>query len=163
MNNAPGSPRTRTSLSRRRLLQAAGAGLAAPLLAQLRIAHAQTLPPLPALATLLAGRVPRWERLHLDMPLFADNGQAVPLRMTMDGPFPATSALQSIHLFSERNPVPVMAIFEYPVAPDRVEIDTRVRLAGAQRIVAIAVMSDAATYAASVDVEVTIAGCLDAS
>lgn len=150
-------------MSRRRLLRAAGAGVAVPWLAQLRIAHAQTLPSLPALATLLAGRTPRWERLHLDMPLFADNGQAVPLRMTMDGPFSTVSGLQSIHLFSERNPVPVMAVFEYPVAPERVEIDTRVRLAGAQRIVAVAVMSDAATYAASVDVEVTIAGCLDAS
>jgi sulfur-oxidizing protein SoxY len=163
MTRAPHLPIDRPSLSRRRVLRAAGAGVAAPLLAQLRIAQAQTLPPLPALATLLAGRMPRWERLHLDMPLFADNGQAVPLRMTMDGPFSSVSALQSIHLFSERNPVPVMAVFEYPVAPDRVEIDTRVRLAGAQRIVAIAVMSDASTYAAGVDVEVTIAGCLDAS
>jgi sulfur-oxidizing protein SoxY len=163
MTRAHRSPGIRTSISRRRLLHAAGAGVAVPLLAQLRIAHAQTLPSLPALTTLLAGRTPRWERLRLDMPLFADNGQAVPLRMTMDGPFSAASGLQSIHLFSERNPVPVMAVFECPVAPDRVEIDTRVSLAGAQRIVAIAVMSDEATYAASVDVEVTIAGCLDAS
>jgi hypothetical protein len=39
----------------------------------------------------------------------------------------------------------------------------RVRLAGAQRVLAIAVMSDGTTYAAGTDVEVTIAGCLDAS
>jgi sulfur-oxidizing protein SoxY len=121
-----------------------------------------TLPDIAALRTLLAGRSPRWERVKLEMPAFADNGQAVPARIAMSGPF-TPSAPQSIHLFSERNPVAEMAVFEFPLAPDRVEIDTRVRLAGSQRIVAIAVMSDASVYAGAADVEVTIAGCLDAS
>jgi len=43
------------------------------------------------------------------------------------------------------------------------EATARVRLAGSQRVLAIAVMSDGTTYAAGADVEVTIAGCLDAS
>ena len=155
--------RSRTRLSRRRLLQIAGAALAVPLAARIGDARSQTLPALPALTALLAGRTPRWERLHLDMPLFADNGQAVPMRLVLSGPFAPGPTLQAIHLFSERNPVPEMAVFEFPLPPDRVEIDARVRLAGAQRVVAIAVMSDATIYAASADVEVTIAGCLDAS
>jgi len=150
-------------LSRRRLLQVAGAALAAPLAARVGDVRAQTLPELPVLTALLAGRTPRWERLRLEMPRFADNGQAVPLHLSMPGPFAPGPMLQAIHLFSERNPVPDMAVFEFPLPPDRVDIDARVRLAGAQRIVAIAVMSDATTYAASADVEVTIAGCLDAS
>jgi sulfur-oxidizing protein SoxY len=120
------------------------------------------MPDIAALRALLAGRTPRWERIKLEMPAFADNGQAVPARIALSGPF-APVAPQAIHLFSERNPVAEMAVFEFPVAPDRVEIDTRVRLAGSQRIVAIAVMSDASVYAGAADVEVTIAGCLDAS
>jgi len=156
-------PESTSSPLRRRLLRAAACGVAAPLIARAPPALAQALPTLPALSALLAGRTPRWERLRLDTPLFADNGQAVPLRVSMAGPFTSASALQAIHLFSERNPVPEMVVFEFPQAPDRVEIDTRVRLAGSQRMVAIAVMSDATVYAASVEVEVTIAGCLDAS
>ncbi len=150
--------------SRRRLLQGAGAvALAAPLADLAPVAVAQSLPAIPALTTLLAGRVPRWERLRLEMPLFADNGQAVPIRLSMPGPFASGSSVQAIHLFSERNPVADMAVFEFPAPPLKVEVDARVRLAGSQRVLAIAVMSDGAVYAAGADVEVTIAGCLDAS
>jgi sulfur-oxidizing protein SoxY len=153
------------SMFRRRLLQGAGAiAIAAPL-AVIAPPHvfAQTLPALPALTALLAGRVPRWGRLRLEMLLFADNGQAVPIRMAMAGPFAPGPTVQAIHLFSERNPVPDMAVFEFPVPPLKVEVDARVRLAGSQRVLAIAVMSDGNTYAAGADVEVTIASCLDAS
>jgi sulfur-oxidizing protein SoxY len=150
--------------SRRRLLCGAGAiAIAAPLAGLMRDASAQNLPALPALTALLAGRVPRWERLRIEMPLFADNGQSVPIRLSMPGPFAPGPTLQAIHVFSERNPVPDMAVFEFPVPPLKVEIDARVRLAGAQRVLAIAVMSDGTIYAAGADVEVTIAGCLDAS
>ena len=151
-------------MTRRRLLQRAGAiALASPLAHLPTIARAQELPSLPVLTALLAGRVPKWERLRLEMPLFADNGQAVPIHLTMQGPFAPGPTLQEIHLLSERNPVPVMAVFEFPVPPLKVEIDSRVRLAGAQRVLAMAVMSDGTVYAAGADVEVTIAGCLDAS
>ena len=152
------------NMSRRRLLQGTGAiVIAMPLAGFGTSAAAQALPDLPALQKLLAGRVPRWERLRIEMPLFADNGQSVPIRMLVSGPFTAGATVQAIHLFSERNPVPDMAVFEFPTPPSKVEVDARVRLAGAQRVLAIAVMSDGTTYAAGADVEVTIAGCLDAS
>jgi sulfur-oxidizing protein SoxY len=158
------SPPSLPNQARRNLLRRTGAiAIAAPLAGFALRTSAQTLPSLPVLTALLAGRVPRWERLRIEMPLFADNGQAVPIRLSMPGPFAPGPSLQSIHLFSERNPVPDMAVFEFPTPPLKVEVDSRVRLAGAQRLVAIAVMSDGTTFAASADVEVTIAGCLDAS
>lgn len=152
--------RSGAALSRRRLLQGAGAVVLAQLAPG---AFAQDLPVIPALTALLAGRSPRWERLRLDLPTFADNGQAVPLHLTMPGPFAPGPTVQAIHLFSERNPVPDMAMFEYPTPPLRVEIDTRIRLAGSQRVVAVAVMSDGTLFGASTAVEVTIAACFDAS
>lgn len=146
-------------ISRRRVLQAAGA-LAIVRMAPL--AAAENPPVIPALNAFLAGRSPLWERLKLDVPSLADNGQSVPLRLSMplstDGP-----TVQEIRLFSEVNPVPEMAVFEFLSPPAKVEIDTRIRLAGAQRIVAVAAMSDGALYAASAEVLVTIAGCLDQS
>jgi sulfur-oxidizing protein SoxY len=143
--------------------------LAGPLAARAPHAIAQalpglpTLPVIPAMSAFLAGRVPRWERLHLELPALADNGQAVPMRLSMTGPLDAGSTLQAIHLFSEANPVPEMAVFEFPVMPPKVEIDSRVRLAGSQHVVALAVMSGGGVFAAMSEVIVTIAACLDGS
>lgn len=149
----------RPRISRRRLLQGAGALLLAGRLSSARA----EVPPIPALASFLAGRLPRWERLHLEMPKLADNGQAVPMRLSLSGPFEAASTLLAIHLFSEKNPVPEIAVFEFPSPPPKVEVETRVRLAGAQYVVAVADMSDGVLYADATEVLVTIAGCLDAS
>jgi sulfur-oxidizing protein SoxY len=158
-----GPPRRR-SMSRRRLLQGAGAwALAGPMLGGAPLAAAQEMPAIPALTSFLAGRSPRWERLRLELPSLADNGQAVPMRLTMTGPLASSPTLQAIHLFSEVNPVPEMAVFEFPSPPPKVEIDTRVRLAGSQHVVALAVMSDGALFAAVAEVIVTIAACLDGS
>ena len=83
------------------------------------------------------------------------------MRVTVDGPFAPGAYVSAIHLFSEANPVPEMAAFEFPVPVDRVEVDSRVRLATTQRIVAVAAMSDGALYSAVAEVIVTLAGCLD--
>ena len=158
------APLSRRSMSRRRLLQSAGAwALVSPLLAGAPVAVAQEMPAIPALTSFLAGRSPRWERLRLELPALADNGQAVPMRLTMAGPFAPGPVLKAIHLFSEVNPVPEMAVFEFPFPPPKVEIDSRIRLAGSQRVVAVAAMSDGALFAAAADVVVTIAACLDGS
>jgi sulfur-oxidizing protein SoxY len=151
--------RYRRAISRRRLLQSVAALAASGVLP----ATGQDLPAIPALTAFLAGRVPRWERLKLELPQLADNGQSVPMKLTMPGAFSSGSTPREIRLFSEVNPVPEMAVFEFPSPPARVEIDSRVRLAGAQRLVAVAVMSDGVIYAASAEVLVTIAGCLDQS
>jgi sulfur-oxidizing protein SoxY len=151
-------------IRRRRLLRGTAALVAVSALPAVAAAQApDTMPDIAALKVLLAGRTPRRERLHLQLPAFADNGQAVPMHLVMDGPFTASPTLQAIHLFSETNPVPEMAVFEFPVVPAKVEIDSRIRLAGSQSIVALAVMSDGACYAAVAEVLVTIAGCLDGS
>ena len=145
---------------RRRLLQGSAALALARALPSLA---APALPDIPLLTQLLAGRTPRWERLHLELPALADNGLAVPLKLAMLGPFAPGPTVQAIHLFSEMNPVPDMAVFEFPVPVEKIEIDSRVRLAGSQKVVAVAVMSDTALYAAMAEVVVTIAACLDGS
>ncbi len=150
------TPRRRT---RRQLLQAGGALALAPWLPA-RAAGAD-LPDIPALAALLAGRSPRRERIRLVLPQLADNGQAVPMKVVVDGPFAPGPHVAAIHLYAEANPVPEMATFEFPVPVERVEVESRVRLATTQRIVAVAAMSDGTLYAAVAEVIVTLAGCLD--
>lgn len=144
---------------RRRLLQAAGV-LAIVTRLPARAAVGE-LPPIAALQTWLAGRVPRRERIRLTLPSLAENGFAVPMRITVAGPFAPGPFVRTIRLFSESNPVPEMATFDFPLPLERIEIDSRIRLAGTQQIVAVAEMTDGVLYAAAMEVIVTLAGCMD--
>lgn len=144
---------------RRRVLQAAGLLALAPWL-EIHAAE-NDVPDIPALTAFLNGRSPAWERVRLGLPRLADNGLAVPMKIAVDGPFTAASRVTAIHVFSEINPVPEMAVFEFPMLLQRVELDSRIRLAGTQRIVAIAAMSDGPLFGAVAEVVVTLAGCMD--
>lgn len=144
---------------RRRLLQRAGALLAiacAPL-----SLSAAPLPAIPALAAYLAGRVPREGRVRLELPALADNGFAVPMRIVVPGPFAPGPTVRALRVFAETNPVPDLAVFEFPLPVERVEVDARIRLAGTQQIVVVAELSDGALYATAAEVVVTLAGCMD--
>ena len=156
---------TRPSVQRRALLATALAApcLPLPFLATSALAQTEAEPEVEALKTFLAGRKPRTDRLKLDIPRIADNGNVVPVRITMTGPFAADAELRTIHLFSEKNPVPQMAVFHFPAAVPRVEIESRVRMAGSQRVVAVATMADGSLYAATADIVVTVSACLDGS
>jgi sulfur-oxidizing protein SoxY len=147
---------------RRRTLLAVGGALIVLKVTPVRAA-ANELPAVPALTDYLAGRAPRFGRLVLDIPRLADNGNAVPLRISMTGLFAPGTELKSVRLYSEKNPVPLMARFDFPVPPARADIDTRVRLAGTQRIAGIAELANGDLHAAIADVEVTISACLDGS
>jgi len=157
-----GTTRRPRSLVRRRLL------LAAPALAAAHVlpAHAavdEAIPGVRELTEYLAGRTPQFGRLALELPRLADNGNAVPMKLVLRGPFAAGAELRSIRLYSEKNPVPLMARFDFPVPPARAEIDSRVRLAGTQRVTAIAELANGELLAAVADVAVTVSACLDGS
>lgn len=150
---------TRPSSTRRRLLQT-GAALALVPWVPARAA-ADDLPEIPALTTFLAGRKPRLARVRLTLPQLADNGQTVPMKVAVDGPFTPAARVTAINLFSESNPVPEMAVFEFPAFVERIEVESRVRLAASQRIVAVASLADGTLLASAAEVIVTIAGCMD--
>ena len=146
---------------RRALIAGAGAAAAGALLP----AHAQLineLPEIPALKAYLAGRRPQFARMQMDLPRVADNGNSVPIKLGVLG---ATSAgaVSTIHLFSEKNPVPQMAVFHFAPDATRFDIESRVRLAGTQQVVALATMADGTLLAKVSEVLVAIAACLDGS
>jgi sulfur-oxidizing protein SoxY len=143
-------------MKRRRFVQ----GAAALVALAVRPVHA-ALPAIASLDAWLAGRTPRFSRIKLSIPAIADNGFAVPMRVIVEGPFAPGPYVKSIRLFSETNPVPDMAVFEFPVPVERVEIESRIRLAGTQQVVAAAEMTDGSVYAMSTEVIVTLAGCMD--
>ena len=157
-------PAAQFSASRRRTRRLLLAGACAlPLLPALAQAQSEAEPEVAAFKAFLAGRKPASGRLTLDIPRIADNGNVVPVRIALAGPFAAGAEVRSIHLFSEKNPVPQMAVFHFPQPVLRVEVESRVRLAGTQRVAAVATMADGSLHAAMADIIVTVSACIDGS
>jgi sulfur-oxidizing protein SoxY len=100
-------------------------------------------------------------KVKLDVPPLIDNGNAVPLSVTVDSPMTPADHVKSIHVFTERNPQPnVFGVYLGPRS-GRASIATRVRLADTQRVIAIAGLSDGSFWSDSVDVVVTLSACLE--
>jgi len=139
-------------------LTATGAGaLSSPL------AHAD-IPALSATVRRLTGDAPLSAgRVKLDLPVLADNGNSVPLSVSVQSPMNAVDHVKAIHLVSERNPEPHMASFFLGPQSGRAQIATRVRLAGSQTVTAIAEMSDGSFWTGSARIQVTLSACVDES
>jgi sulfur-oxidizing protein SoxY len=148
--------------NRRRWLAAVGALVGGHALAQV-LPSADDVPGIRVLDEYRAGRSLRFGRLKLVVPRIADNGNAVSMRVGITDPGAIATGVRSIRLFSETNPVPLMARFDFVVPPPRVEIESRIRLAGTQRVVAVAELADGTLDADVVSIIVTLAACLDGS
>jgi len=100
-------------------------------------------------------------RVKLDVPPLIDNGNAVPLAVSVESPMTTVDYVKSIHVFTEKNPQPnVISVYLGPRS-GRAILTTRIRLADTQTITAIAEMSDGSYWSASVSVVVTLAACLE--
>jgi sulfur-oxidizing protein SoxY len=97
------------------------------------------------------------------MPILADNGLLVPVRVVVDSPMTEFDHVRQIYLLSQRNPVTQMALFHLGPWSGRAEISTRLRLAGSQKVVALAALSDGSFRWRQADVIVTESACVDGS
>jgi len=98
-------------------------------------------------------------RVKLDIPRLAENGNLVPVIVSVDSPMNEQDYVASLHLFAERNPLPRILDVELGPLNGRARITTRIRLAVSQQVHAVAVMSDGTLWSAAADVEVTVGGC----
>ncbi len=96
----------------------------------------------------------------LRAPAVAENGGQVPVTVLVDSPQTAAEHVTAIHLFATRNPTPGIASFRLSPLLARAEVQTRIRLAEEQRIVAVAQLSDGRLRRAVAEVRVTTGGCL---
>ena len=145
-------------MKRRDFLGGAAGALALP-----RAALAQVDPLDPLVRALANGAPVRKGKVTLVLPQLADNGNSVPIRIAVDSPMTAADHVKSIHLYSERNPVPNMANFYLGPRAGKAEINSRVRLAGSQRVTAVAKLSDGSFWYDAAPIVVTLSACLDES
>ncbi len=102
-------------------------------------------------------------RVTLDLPRLAENGNSVSLKVSVDSPMTAADHVKSIYLFAEKNPRPNIANFYLGPRAGRAQLATRIRLAGTQRVLAIAALSDGSFWSAWAEVAVTDSACYDGS
>jgi sulfur-oxidizing protein SoxY len=100
-------------------------------------------------------------KVKLDLPPIAENGNSVPVTVTVDSPMTAAEHVRSIHLFAEQNPLPNVAHFHLGPRAGRPQVATRIRMQSSQRVHAVAVLSDGTAWRDSADILVTISACTD--
>jgi sulfur-oxidizing protein SoxY len=100
-------------------------------------------------------------KVTLDIPPLVENGNTVPLTVTVDSPMTEADHVRAIHVFNEKNPQP--HVFDARLSPrnGKAAVATRIKLADAQKVVAIAETSKGEFFSASADVIVTIAACIE--
>ncbi len=114
-----------------------------------------------AIRQLVGDRPVREARVALDLPPLVENGNAVPLTVSVESPMTEADHVRAIHVFNEKNPQP--RVFDARLGPrnGRAVVSTRIKLGDSQRIVAIAETSRGELYSGSADVIVTLAACLE--
>jgi len=100
-------------------------------------------------------------KVKIDIPPLVENGNTVPMTVSVTSPMTETDHVKSIHVFNEKNPLPNIGNFYIGAYAGRAQIATRIRLADSQKVVAIARMSDDSFWSASADVIVTLAACTE--
>ncbi|MCA3017967.1 MAG: SoxY-related AACIE arm protein [Rhodocyclaceae bacterium] len=115
-----------------------------------------------ALTRAYAGGGPvREGRVTLEIAPLVDNGNSVPITVSVLSPMTAADRVVGIAVFNEKNPQPEVAEFTLGPRAGRAKIATRIRLATTQKLVAVAKMSDGSCWTHTVEVVVTLAACLE--
>lgn len=145
-------------LRRRRFLQSTTAGIALMVL-PLRGVWATSEDMAVAIRQTFGDRPIREGKVQLDLPKLAENGNVVPVTISIDSPMTAEDHVRTIHLFSEKNPLPRIVEFRLSPRNGKARVSTRIRLAETQNVVAVASLSDGSLWSTTVEVVTTITGC----
>lgn len=146
--------------SRRKFLRSAvgfsvigGAGL------QMSSAVADAEKTAAAIAAFAGDAVPASGAVTLTAPEIAENGNTVPVSVSVESPMTAEMYVESVTILAEGNPNPAVATFHFTPDSGIARASTRMRLAKTQNIIAVAKMSDGSFYSDTRNVKVTIGGC----
>lgn len=139
------------------------AGTAAILVVPLGSASATPDAMADAIRKVVGSAVVREERVKLDLPPLIENGNTVPLVVSVESPMSVGDHVRTIHVFNEKNPQPNVFTARLSPRGGKAMIGTRIKLGDSQKIVAIAETSDGKFWSASADVIVTLAACLEES
>jgi sulfur-oxidizing protein SoxY len=150
--------KTSFNLSRRGAL-AAGAGALSALI--VRPAGATTETMQAAIREFTGGGTIKPGKVTMDIPPLVENGNSVPLAITVDSPMTEQEFVKTIAVFNERNPQPNIGTFHLSPRSGRAFVSTRIRLGDSQNIIAVAQLSDGTFWSGSAELIVTLPACVE--
>jgi sulfur-oxidizing protein SoxY len=100
-------------------------------------------------------------RVKLTLPPLIDNGNSVPLSVSVESPMTEADHVTAIYVLTEKNPLPDVVGVHLGPRAGRATLTTRVRLADTQTVTAIARMSDGSFWSDGAEVVVTLSACLE--
>jgi len=148
------------ALDRRRVLVLALAGgatlIGGALLARMARATPETAK---KLLESLAKGTPQEGKVSLKAPEIAENGNTVPITISVDSKMEGGDRVKALHIVADGNPQPGVASFEFGPASGKVDIQVRLRLAETQKVICVAEMADGSLWQTAREIKVTIGGC----
>jgi sulfur-oxidizing protein SoxY len=149
--------------TRRRFLSLAGSAAVAGTIPIVTLRSLQATPAMlaSAIRDVVGSAEIRTGKVKLDIPPLVENGNTVPMTVSLASPMTAEDHVKSIHVFNEKNPQPNVGNFYLGPKCGRAQVSTRIRLADSQKVVAIAHLSDGSFWSATVEIVVTLAACTE--
>lgn len=151
------SASTATATRRQFLAAAGGVGLALAV----RPAKATPASMKQAIRQIVGDAAAKPGKVKLDLPPLVENGNSVAMSVTVASPMTAKDHVKAIHVVTEKNPQPNVISAQLGPRAGKAEIQTRVRLADTQTVIAICEMSDGTFWSDTVDVIITLGACLE--
>lgn len=111
------------------------------------------------IAKFTGGKTPATGKISLDLPEIAENGNTVPMSISVDSPMSRDNYVKRVLVVADGNPRGGLASFNFSPKSGVAEASTRIRLAKTQNVIAVAEMSDGTFFTAKREVKVTIGGC----
>jgi sulfur-oxidizing protein SoxY len=112
-----------------------------------------------AIKKFTGGKTPVQGKIKLDLPEIAENGNTVPMTVTVESPMTEQSHVTEVLIVADENPRSGVVTFHFSPASGVAEANTRIRLAATQDVIAVAKMNDGSVFMTSKQVKVTIGGC----
>ncbi|MGI8527400.1 MAG: thiosulfate oxidation carrier protein SoxY [Pseudolabrys sp.] len=111
------------------------------------------------IAKFTGGKMPEKGKIAIELPEIAENGNTVPLAVTVEAPMDSGNYISEVLVVAEGNPRPGVATFHFSPMSAKAQASTRIRLATTQNIVVVAKTSGGQFYTDQKLVKVTIGGC----
>ena len=111
------------------------------------------------IAKFTGGKTPDKGKITIDLPEIAENGNTVPLQVTIDSPMTPDSNITEMLVVADGNPRPGVALFRFSPLAGKATASTRIRLQSTQNIIVVAKTGDGKFITDRKQVKVTIGGC----
>jgi sulfur-oxidizing protein SoxY len=111
------------------------------------------------IAKFTGGKAAENGKVSIELPEIAENGNTVPLSISVDAPMIAHNYVSEVLVVADGNPNPGVATFRFSPISGKAAASTRIRLATTQNIIAVAKTSKGEFFTGQKLVKVTIGGC----